>query len=88
MFQVKTLLINQNDLYRSIQEERTLIDRGNAIKRLWKRLPVLEVNSGKQTETLRSDERVNITLTETEKGNVPSVEHVGYPSTIKKRNGK
>lgn len=80
------LLMNQGDQYRSIQEERTLIDRSMPSKDYGKGYRVGS-EFWKQTETLESDERVNITLSKTEKGNVPSIEHVGYPSTIKKEMG-
>lgn len=80
------LLMNQGDQYRSFQEERTLIDRSMPSKDYGKGYRVGS-EFWKQTETLGSDECVNITLNRTEKGDVPSVEHVGYPSTIKKEMG-
>ncbi|XP_046350342.2 MYCBP-associated protein-like isoform X3 [Haliotis rufescens] len=81
------LAMNQADNFRSIQEQRHIIDRT---------IPTMDYGKGyrvgseywKQQERF-GDETVGIhmTLTQTEKGYPVPVEHVGLPQTVRKEKG-
>ncbi|XP_066911771.1 MYCBP-associated protein-like isoform X2 [Clytia hemisphaerica] len=82
----EALIMNQSDSYRSVQEERTLIDRSMPLKDYGKGYRVGS-EFWKQAEEIGGNQGVSVTLSETEKGNVPSIEHVGHPANIKSEMG-
>ncbi|XP_023932821.1 MYCBP-associated protein-like isoform X2 [Lingula anatina] len=82
-----TLLMNHGDNYRKKQEERYLIDRT---------IPSMDYGKGyrvgsefwKQQERIGDDlEGMHMTLTQTERGYPPPIEHVGVPTMIKEEKG-
>jgi len=80
------LVMNQSDSFRSVQEERTLIDRAMPLKDYGKGYRVGS-EFWKQVEGIGGNEDISITLGETEKGNVASIEHIGHPSNVKSEMG-
>ncbi|KAL5019985.1 hypothetical protein ScPMuIL_002877 [Solemya velum] len=79
--------MNQADHYRKMQEDRYLIDRT---------IPAMDYGKGyrvgsefwKQQERFGDDELgIHMTLTQTEKGYPPPVEHVGIPQSIRMEKG-
>ncbi|XP_078360257.1 MYCBP-associated protein-like [Oculina patagonica] len=81
------LVMNQSEDYRETQENRYAIDRS---------IPSMDYGKGyrvgsefwKQVEPIGDDETgVNMTLTQTERGYPPAVEHIGKPIYIKNEMG-
>jgi len=81
------LVMNQSEEYRETQEKRYAIDRS---------IPSMDYGKGyrvgsefwKQMEQIGDDETgINMTLTQTERGYPPAVEHIGKPNSIKNEMG-
>ncbi|XP_078360278.1 MYCBP-associated protein-like [Oculina patagonica] len=81
------LVMNQSEDYRETQENRYAIDRS---------IPSMDYGKGyrvgsefwKQVEPIGDDETgINMTLTQTERGYPPAVEHIGKPIYIKNEMG-
>lgn len=81
------LVMNQSEEYRETQENRYAIDRA---------IPSIDYGKGyrvgsefwKQVEQIGDDETgINMTLTQTERGYPPAVEHIGKPIYIKNEMG-
>lgn len=81
------LVMNASDNFRQIQEDRYIIDRT---------IPAVDYGKGyrvgsefwKQQEKFGDDlTGVHMTLTQTEKGYPPPIEHVGIPAAIRKEKG-
>lgn len=81
------LVMNQSEEYRDIQENRYIIDRA---------IPSIDYGKGyrvgsefwKQVEQIGDEETgINMTLTQTERGYPPPVEHIGKPIYIKNEMG-
>jgi len=80
------LLMNQDEDFRRKHEERTLIDRA---------IPAMDYGKGyrvgsefwKQVEVIGGEDGIQMTLTQTEKGFAPPIEHIGRPDTIKQSVG-
>lgn len=84
---VESLVMNQSEDFRKTQEERYLIDRA---------IPAMDYGKGyrvgsefwKQQERIGDDlAGVHMTLSQTERGYPPPVEHISHPETIKKEMG-
>jgi len=86
---IDMLVMNQGEQFRTVQEERTVIDRA---------MPSMNYGKGyrvgsefwKQVENFgpgREEEGLSITLTQTERGFAPPVEHIGYANFIKHEMG-
>lgn len=80
------LVMNQSDTFRSVQEERTLIDRAMPTKDYGKGYRVGS-EFWKQAEAIGNDDGISITLNQTERGLVPPIEHIGHPSHIREEMG-
>lgn len=81
------LVMNQSEDYRETQEDRYAIDRS---------IPSMDYGKGyrvgsefwKQVEQIGNDETgINMTLTQTERGYPPAIEHIGKPICIKNEMG-
>lgn len=81
------LAMNQADNYRTIQEDRYIVDRT---------IPAVDYGKGfrvgsefwKQQENFGDDiTGVHMTLTQTEKGYPPPIEHIGIPEKIREEKG-
>eukprot|EP00794_Sanderia_malayensis_P007220 gene7220-8028_t len=76
------LLMNQDEDFRAKQEQRMLIDRA---------IPSMDYGKGyrtgsefwKQVENIGGDFGINMTLTQTERGYAPAVEHIGKPDSTR-----
>ncbi|XP_072032494.1 MYCBP-associated protein-like isoform X2 [Amphiura filiformis] len=84
---VEALVMNKSEDYRKTQEDRYLIDRS---------IPAMDYGKGyrvgsefwKQQERVGDDlSGVHMTLTQTERGYPPPVEHISHPQSIKKEMG-
>ncbi|XP_070535835.1 MYCBP-associated protein-like [Ptychodera flava] len=84
---VEHLVMNQAEDYRKIQEERYLIDRS---------IPAVDYGKGyrvgsefwKQVEKIGDDiTGIQMTLTQTERGYPPPVEHIGNPKVVQQEKG-
>ncbi|XP_033115516.1 MYCBP-associated protein-like isoform X2 [Anneissia japonica] len=82
-----TLVMNQAKEYRETQEQRYQLDRA---------IPAVQYGKGyrvgsefwKQQERIGDDlSGIHMTLTQTERGYPPPVEHIGHPDTVQKEMG-
>ncbi|XP_028402373.1 MYCBP-associated protein-like [Dendronephthya gigantea] len=79
--------MNQNEEYRTTQEERHLIDRSIHAKDYGKGYRIGS-EFWKQAELIGDDDTgIHMTLTQTERGYPPVVEHVAKPITVRKEMG-